>query len=57
LAAATKALTEFKEKAPEPSANEARAPVGGWDARTDAPQSGRQSALSVGRTVSLNARG
>ena len=57
LAAATKALTEFKEKAPEPSANEARAPVGGWDARTDAPQSGRQSALSVGGTVSLNARG
>jgi localization factor PodJL len=57
LAAATKALTEFKEKAPEPSANEARAPVGGWDARTEAPQSGRQSALSVGGTVSLNARG
>jgi localization factor PodJL len=57
LAAATKALTEFKEKAPEPSANEARAPAGGWDARTDAPQSGRQSAPSVGGTASFNARG
>jgi localization factor PodJL len=55
LAAATKALTEFKGKAPEPSANEARSPAGGWDARTDAPQSGRQAAaLSVGGTVSLH---
>jgi localization factor PodJL len=54
VAAATKALTEFKERAPEPSANEAPAPAGGWEARTDAPQSGRQPAPSAGRSVSLN---
>jgi localization factor PodJL len=54
VAAATKALTEFKERAPEPSANEAPAPAGGWEARTDAPQSGRPPAPSAGGPVSLN---
>jgi localization factor PodJL len=54
MAAATKALTEFKERAPEPSANDAPAPAGGWEARTDAPQSGRQPAPSARAPISLN---
>jgi localization factor PodJL len=54
MAAANKALTEFKERAPEPSANEAPAPAGGWEARTDAPQSGRQQAPSARGPISLN---
>jgi localization factor PodJL len=54
IAAATKALTEFKERAPDPSANEAPAPAGGWEARTDAPQSGRQPTPSAAAPISLN---
>jgi len=42
LAAATKALADFKVRAPDPSANEAPAPAGGWDGK-DAPQSTRPS--------------
>jgi localization factor PodJL len=54
IAAATKALTEFKERAPDPGANEAPAPAGGWEARTDTPQSQRQPAPSAGGPISLN---
>jgi localization factor PodJL len=39
-AAATKALADFKGQTPDPSANEA---PGGWEAKTDAPQSTRPS--------------
>jgi localization factor PodJL len=36
LAAAQKALAEFKPKTPDPKANEAPAPAGGWDAKPQA---------------------
>ncbi len=40
LAAAAKALAEFKTSTPSPAANEAPAPPGGWEAKTGAPQAG-----------------
>ena len=53
LAAVTKAFAEFKVRTPDPSANEAPAPAGGWDA----PQSGRRSAPSAGTAPLDGARG
>ncbi len=44
LAAAAKALAEFKASTPSPAANEAPAPPGGWDARIGGPQAGAVSA-------------
>jgi localization factor PodJL len=52
LAAATKALTEIKMQTLDPSANEAPAPPGGWDAKTDTSQAVRQSAPSPAGTGS-----
>jgi localization factor PodJL len=40
LAAAAKALAEFKTATPSPAANDAPAPPGGWEAKTGAPQAG-----------------
>ena len=41
LAAAAKMLTDFKLKTPLPSANEIPAPLGGWDAKSVAPQAAK----------------
>jgi localization factor PodJL len=43
LASAEKALAEFKTKTPDPLANEAPAPAGGWDAKPSPPQASRRA--------------
>ncbi len=43
LAAASKALAEFKLQTPSPEANDAPAPAGGWDGKSGAPQAARPS--------------
>ena len=43
LAAASKALAEFKVQTPTAAANEAPAPAGGWDAKSGAPQAAHPS--------------
>jgi localization factor PodJL len=43
LAAATKALADFRTSTPTAGANEVPAPAGGWEGKSGAPQAGRAS--------------
>ena len=50
LAAATKALADFKLKTPAPVANEAPQPPGGWETKAPAPQAAKPAAPAASPT-------